>query len=87
MTEVANKIDRTEMGIVVSDKMDKTIVVKIERKIQHKLYKKYIKRSSKIHAHDENNECNIGDLVRIKESRPMSKKKSWTLAEILEKAS
>lgn len=87
MTDAANKIVRTETGVVVSDKMDKTIVVKIERKVKHKLYKKYIKRSTKIHAHDENNECKAGDYVRIQETRPLSKHKSWKLADVIEKAS
>jgi small subunit ribosomal protein S17 len=87
MTDTAKKIVRTEVGFVVSDKMDKTIVVRIERTIKHKLYKKYIKRSIKLHAHDENNECKMGDLVRIQETRPLSKHKSWKLADVLEKAS
>ena len=80
------KIIRTETGRVVSNKMDKTIVVLVERKEQDALYKKYIKRSTKIKAHDENNLCNEGDLVAIKESRPTSKTKSWELVEVLKKA-
>jgi len=86
MTELAKKIARTETGVVVSDKMDKTIVVKITRTVQHPIYKKYIRRTSKFHAHDENNTCRIGDTVVIKESRPISKTKSWVLAEVVTKA-
>ena len=76
---------RTLTGRVVSDKMDKTIVVAIEDKVQHKLYKKIIKRTIRLKAHDENNECNIGDKVRIMETRPLSKDKRWRLVEIVEK--
>jgi len=76
-----NKI-RTLQGKVISDKMDKTITVLLERQVKHPLYKKYIKRSTKLHVHDENNDCAIGDLVAIRECRPMSKSKSWTLVEI-----
>jgi len=86
MTELAKKIARTETGVVVSDKMDKTIFVKITRTVQHPIYKKYIRRTSKFHAHDENNTCRIGDTVVIKESRPISKTKSWVLAEVVTKA-
>ncbi len=78
---------RTVTGRVVSDKMDKTITVLVERKVKHPIYGKFMKRSTKVHAHDENNECNIGDVVSIKETRPLSKSKSWTLVEVLEKAS
>jgi small subunit ribosomal protein S17 len=78
-----DKVVRTETGRVVSNKMDKTITVLIERKVQDPLYKKYIKRSSKIKAHDEENKCNEGDLVRIQESRPRAKTKSWILVEVL----
>jgi len=80
------KISRTEVGRVVSDKMDKTIVVLIERSQPHRLYKKYVKKSKKLHVHDEANECSIGDVVRIKECRPLAKTKSWTLDAVLEKA-
>ncbi|MEZ7985034.1 MAG: 30S ribosomal protein S17 [Pseudomonadales bacterium] len=73
-------------GRVVSDKMDKTITVMVERRVKHALYGKYITRSTKLHAHDEKNECNEGDLVAISESRPLSKTKTWMLQEILEKA-
>lgn len=77
---------RVLVGRVVSDKMQKTVVVLIERRKLHPLYKKYITRSKKVKAHDENNECGIGDLVKVVESRPISKDKRWRLAEILEKA-
>ncbi len=78
-----NKI-RTLQGKVISDKMDKSITVLLERQVKHSLYKKYIKRSTKLHVHDENNECSIGDMVAIRECRPISKTKSWTLVEVLE---
>jgi small subunit ribosomal protein S17 len=77
---------RTLSGKVVSDKMDKTITVRIERRVKHSVYGKIISRSTKIKAHDENNQCGIGDVVTIKETRPLSKTKSWTLVEIVEKA-
>jgi small subunit ribosomal protein S17 len=77
---------KTRVGQVVSNKMDKTIVVAIEDSVQHKLYKKTIKRTYKLKAHDENNECNIGDTVRVMECRPLSKDKRWRLVEILKKA-
>ena len=86
MTEAATKTARTTSGKVVSDKMDKSITVLIERRVKHPIYGKYVKRSTKLHAHDENNECNIGDVVTIKETRPLSKTKSWTLVSIDEKA-
>ncbi|KLV09763.1 MULTISPECIES: 30S ribosomal protein S17 [Photobacterium] len=77
---------RTQLGRVVSDKMDKSIVVAIERKVKHPIYGKYITRTTKLHAHDENNECGIGDTVEIRECRPLSKNKSWTLVRVVEKA-
>ena len=77
---------KTRFGKVVSDKMDKTIVVAVETRVQHPLYKKIIKRTYKLKAHDENNDCNIGDTVRVMETRPLSKDKRWRLAEIIEKA-
>jgi small subunit ribosomal protein S17 len=77
---------RTATGRVVSDKMDKTITVLVERKTKHPIYGKYVKRSTKLHAHDENNECGIGDLVTIKETRPYSKSKTWALVTIEERA-
>lgn len=81
MSEVV-KSARTATGKVVSDKMDKTITVLLERRVKHPVYGKYITRSSKIHAHDENNTCNIGDLVTVSETRPLSKSKSWALLSI-----
>jgi small subunit ribosomal protein S17 len=77
---------KTEVGKVVSNKMDKTIVVAIEDSVKHPLYKKIIKRTVKLKAHDENNECRIGDRVRVMETRPLSKEKRWRLVEIIEKA-
>ena len=80
------KVHRTVTGRVISDKMDKTITVLVERKVKHALYKKYVKRSSKVHVHDENNECRVGDVVAIEECRPLSKSKSWRLHEVVTKA-
>ena len=77
---------RSVTGLVVSDKMDKTITVLVERRVAHPIYKKYVRKSTKLHAHDENNECSIGDLVNISVSRPISKSKSWNLVEVLERA-
>jgi len=77
---------KTDVGKVVSDKMDKTVVVAIENSVKHKLYKKIIKRTIKLKVHDENNECKIGDRVRIMETRPLSKDKRWRLVEIIERA-
>lgn len=86
MSEQA-KESRTVTGRVISDKMDKSITVLVERKVPHPIYGKYVKRSTKLHAHDENNECQMGDLVQIAETRPVSKTKSWTLVKVLERAS
>ncbi len=77
---------RTLPGTVISNKMDKSITVLVERRVRHPLYKKFIKRSTKLHAHDENNECNQGDKVLIEECRPISKSKSWRLVEVVERA-
>ena len=77
---------KTQVGKVVSDKMDKTIVVAIQDSVKHPLYKKIIKRTVKLKAHDENNQCGIGDKVLIMETRPLSKEKKWRLVEIIEKA-
>lgn len=77
---------KTRVGTVVSDKMDKTIVVAIEDRVAHPLYKKIVKRTYKLKAHDEKNECGIGDTVRVAETRPLSKDKRWRLVEIIEKA-
>ena len=84
MTEARN-LRKTRVGIVVSDKMDKTIVVAIQDNVKHKVYNKIIKRTTKIHAHDEKNECNIGDKVEVMETRPLSKTKRWRLVQIIEK--
>jgi small subunit ribosomal protein S17 len=83
---MSDKTVRTLTGKVVSDKMDKSIVVLIERQVQHPLYGKLIRRSTKLHAHDENNVAKTGDLVTIKESRPISKTKAWALVEVIEAA-
>lgn len=80
------KMQRTLTGSVTSDAMDKSITVMIERRIKHPVYGKYIKRSTKLHVHDENNECGKGDVVVIEQCRPMSRTKSWKLVEIVEKA-
>ena len=77
---------KTRVGKVVSDKMDKTIVVAVVDNVKHPLYGKIIKRTYKLKAHDENNECNIGDRVKVMETRPLSKDKRWRLVEIIEKA-
>ena len=77
---------RTQLGRVVSDKGDKSIVVAIERKVKHPIYGQYITRTTKLHAHDENNECGLGDMVEVRECRPMSKTKSWALVRVVEKA-
>lgn len=77
---------KTRVGRVMSDKMDKTIVVAIEDRVKHPLYKKIVKRTYKLKAHDENNECRVGDVVKVMETRPLSKEKRWRLVEIVEKA-
>ena len=77
---------RTKTGRVISNKADKTITVLLERQVKHPLYGKYIKRSTKVHAHDENNECGEGDTVSIAECRPISKTKAWRVVEILERS-
>jgi len=86
MSDQQEKAQRTVTGRVVSDKMDKTITVLVERRVPHPLYKKYIRRSSKLHAHDENNECHEGDTVTIAQCRPLSKSKTWTLVEVIAQA-
>ncbi len=85
MTDTASNA-RTLSGRVVSNKMDKSITVLVERRVKHPIYGKYVKRSTKLHAHDENNQCNIGDTVTISESRPISKTKCWKLVDIVERA-
>ncbi|MBX9781023.1 MAG: 30S ribosomal protein S17 [Chitinophagaceae bacterium] len=76
---------KTRTGIVTSDKMDKTITVAVERKVKHPIYGKFVKKTTKFHAHDEKGECTIGDVVKIMETRPLSKTKRWRLVEIVEK--
>jgi small subunit ribosomal protein S17 len=77
---------KTKVGVVVSNKMEKSIVVAIERRVAHPIYKKYFKKTTKLIAHDEKNECGIGDVVKIMETRPLSKNKNWRLVEVVEKA-
>lgn len=84
--EVVRNLRKQKTGVVVSNKMDKTIAVQVERRLMHPLYGKFVKRSKKFFAHDEENTCKIGDKVRIMETRPLSKKKRWRLVEILERA-
>ncbi len=76
---------KTRIGVVTSNKMDKTITVAVERKVKHPIYGKFVKKTTKFHAHDEKNECSIGDVVRIMETRPLSKTKRWRLVEVVEK--
>lgn len=83
---MAEQASRTATGKVVSDKMDKTITVLVERRVKHPVYGKFITRSSKLHAHDESNECKEGDVVTIAETRPLSKSKTWTLVKVEEQA-
>jgi small subunit ribosomal protein S17 len=83
---VDRKIRKTKTGVVSSDKMEKTITVAVERKVKHPIYGKFVKKTTKFHAHDENNEAKPGDVVRIMETRPLSKTKRWRLVEIIEKA-
>ena len=85
MTE-ERTLRKVRVGMVVSDKMDKTVVIAIEDNVKHPVYGKIIKRTLKVHAHDENNECGMGDKVRIMETRPLSKTKRWRIVEIIEKA-
>ena len=84
-----NTLDRNlrkvRVGVVSSNKMDKTITVKVERKVKHPIYGKFVKKTTSFHAHDEKNECSIGDVVKIMEARPMSKTKRWRLVEVVEK--
>ncbi len=86
MTNTERNLRAVRIGTVVSDKMDKTVVVKIDRRFPHPLYKRIVTRSVKLSAHDENNECNTGDVVRVMATRPYSKSKRWRVAEILERA-
>jgi len=82
----ARNLRKTRTGIVTSNKMAKTITVAIERKVKHPIYGKFVKKTTKFHAHDDKNECTIGDTVRIMETRPLSKTKRWRLVEVVEKA-
>lgn len=88
MVETSDSARRSKalVGRVISDKMNKTITVLVERRVKHPLYKKYVRRNSKFHVHDESNECRLGDTVSIKQCRPLSKTKAWRLQEILERA-
>ncbi len=86
MEDIKRNLRKERIGIVTSDKMDKSITVMVERKKKHPMYGKFIKLTNKFHAHDENNDCNAGDTVRIMETRPMSKTKKWRLVEIIERA-
>ena len=85
MTE-ERALRKVRVGMVVSDKMDKTVVIAIKDNVKHPVYGKIIKRTLKVHAHDENNECGVGDKVRIMETRPLSKTKRWRVVEVIEKA-
>ena len=86
MTEERTTSRKTRVGKVVSDKMDKTVVVIVEDRVAHKTYKKIIGKTYRLKAHDENNECGVGDIVRVMETRPLSKDKRWRVVEIVEKA-
>jgi small subunit ribosomal protein S17 len=79
--------NRTLVGLVTSDGMDKSITVSVERRVKHPVYGKYMRRSTKVHAHDETNECNVGDTVMVEQCRPLSKTKTWRLVKVLERAS
>jgi small subunit ribosomal protein S17 len=82
---IVRNLRKTRTGVVTSNKMDKTITIAIERKVKHPLYGKFVKKTSKFHAHDEKNECSIGDTVKVMETRPISKLKRWRLVEVVEK--
>jgi small subunit ribosomal protein S17 len=84
-TTATRNLRKTRIGVVTSNKMTKTITVAVERKVKHPIYGKFVKKTTKFHAHDEKNEASIGDVVRIMETRPMSKTKRWRLVEIVEK--
>jgi small subunit ribosomal protein S17 len=83
---VERNLRKTRIGVVTSNKMAKTITVAVERKVQHPIYGKFVKKTTNFHAHDEKNECTIGDIVKIMETRPLSKTKRWRLVEVIEKA-
>ena len=84
--KLVRNLRKEKIGIVVSDKMEKSIVVAVKRKVKHPIYGKFVNKTTKFHAHDEENTCNIGDTVRIMETRPLSKTKCWRLVEIIERA-
>lgn len=86
MEKTVRNLRKERIGIVTSDKMDKTITVSVERRMKHPMYGKFVKKTTKFHAHDEKNECGQGDTVRIMETRPLSKLKNWRLVEVIEKA-
>ena len=83
---VERNLRKMRIGVVTSDKMDKTITVAVERKVKHPIYGKFVKKTTKFHAHDEKQECTIGDIVKIMETRPLTKTKRWRLVEVVEKA-
>lgn len=85
-TSVERNLRKQRVGVVVSDKMDKSITVAVERRLRHPIYGKYVKKTTKFVAHDEKNDCGVGDTVRIMETRPLSKRKRWRVVEILERA-
>jgi len=85
MMSEQTSMNRTLQGRVVSDKMDKTITVLVERRVKHPLYGKFVRRSTKVHAHDENNECRLGDVVVVEQSRPLSKTKKWRFIKLVER--
>jgi small subunit ribosomal protein S17 len=84
--KITRTLRKERTGLVTSNKMDKSITVQVERRVKHPIYKKFVKKSTRFSAHDENNECNIGDTVRIMETKPLSKNKCWRLVEIIERA-
>lgn len=86
MAEAKRNLRKTRTGVVISDKMDKTVVIAIKTKVKHPLYGKIMNKTSKLKVHDENNECGVGDTVKVMETRPLSKDKRWRLVEIMEKA-
>jgi small subunit ribosomal protein S17 len=87
MSEVVSRnLRKTRVGVVTSDKMDKTITVSVERRLRHPIYGKFVKKTKKFHAHDEHNQCGVGDTVKIMETRPLSRLKRWRLVEVVEKA-
>jgi small subunit ribosomal protein S17 len=85
-TMVERNLRKTRIGVVKSNKMEKSITVTVERKVKHPIYGKFVKKTTSFHAHDEKNECTVGDVVRIMETRPLSKTKRWRLVEVIEKA-